>query len=622
MLLPQTWSSGCFTSRYDHLKFFCLIPAWSKHCAYCTLRTQIAVLLHFMLFLLRCFTLCLICLSLRAEISPIIDIEGVRGELLLNVRAHLGLSKTQASLHAEDAAQLQQQVKRKTRTALEALGFYTPTITITPHDNRWLIHIEQGTPVRIRTLSVIVQGSGAHDAVFRDYLAKLPLEPGQALHHGRYEDIKQTLKSRATEYGYFQASLLTHELTIQLTAQQADIHIVFDTGPRFHFGIVQFTDNPLALELLQRFIPFKTGDPYTQAQILLLQQHLESSGYFNRVQVAFDPEHASPSNLPITVTLTPKPKFQLAWDAGYSTDLGPRVGASLENRLLNRRGHRYRLSTQLARDKSELEASYSVPLEKPLTDQLHYIANATRTNDDLGQSLRYSLRTQWDRKLAIGWQQTLGVAAEHEHFRSVTGDRSTSTLILPSVKWSHSFRSHPQLPMHGYRWSLEAKGSDALLSSSDLRFLQLTSSGLWITPLGKQTRLLARGMVGATLINDELFERAFPTSLRYRTGGDRSVRGYDFNSLGIRNAQGELIGGRHLLVSSLEVDTPIRPNWRIAAFFDAGNAFNDFKQLELKRSVGLGVRWISPLGPIGVDVAHALDQDRGVRLHVAIGVDL
>ena len=57
-------------------------------------------------------------------------------------------------------------------------------------------------------------------------------------------------------------------------------------------------------------------------------------------------------------------------------------------------------------------------------------------------------------------------------------------------------------------------------------------------------------------------------------------------------------------------------------FYDVGNAFNELNDLELKSSVGVGVRWLSPIGPIRVDLASALDNDNKLRLHITMGPDL
>ena len=82
------------------------------------------------------------------------------------------------------------------------------------------------------------------------------------------------------------------------------------------------------------------------------------------------------------------------------------------------------------------------------------------------------------------------------------------------------------------------------------------------------------------------------------------------------------MGGRYLVAGGVEYQYPLRDKWRLATFIDQGSAFNDLNNYELKTSVGVGVRWVSPVGPIRVDLAHGLDEPGGIRLHFSIGPEL
>ena len=112
-----------------------------------------------------------------------------------------------------------------------------------------------------------------------------------------------------------------------------------------------------------------------------------------------------------------------------------------------------------------------------------------------------------------------------------------------------------------------------------------------------------------------------PVSFRFFTGGDNSVRGYAYQSLGPTNAQGEVVGGKHLLVGSIELEGAIGQNWGAAVFYDAGNAFDDFDSLNLAQSAGVGVRYYTPVGPIRLDIARQLGvSDPSYRFHFTIGM--
>ena len=142
----------------------------------------------------------------------------------------------------------------------------------------------------------------------------------------------------------------------------------------------------------------------------------------------------------------------------------------------------------------------------------------------------------------------------------------------------------------------------------------------WYCSRGHRSRLILRGSAGATWTND--FSE-LPPQLRFFAGGDRSVRGYGYQSIGPKNAYGRVIGGKNLLVGSTEVEHYFTKKWGMAAFVDAGNAF-DGTDYRPKIGAGLGVRWLSPVGMIRVDLGVPVHNpdDHGVELHVVIGPDL
>ena len=130
--------------------------------------------------------------------------------------------------------------------------------------------------------------------------------------------------------------------------------------------------------------------------------------------------------------------------------------------------------------------------------------------------------------------------------------------------------------------------------------------------------MLVRGQVGLTA------EREFaelPASVRFFAGGDNSVRGYDFEALGPADAVGNVIGGSSLATGSFEFEQPLHGRWSLAFFVDSGNAFEG-SRIDAQTGAGIGGRWQSPLGPIRIDLAKALDGEREWRVHVSLGPDL
>jgi translocation and assembly module TamA len=179
---------------------------------------------------------------------------------------------------------------------------------------------------------------------------------------------------------------------------------------------------------------------------------------------------------------------------------------------------------------------------------------------------------------------------------------------------------NPPRPLEGHRSNVQTRGAVEGIVS-DTSFLQLYGNTKWVSGLWSGGRLLTRAEAGATLI-DSL--DSLPASVRYFAGGDTSVRGYAYNSLGPTDSLGGVVGGENLLVGSIEIDQKIAADWSMAVFVDSGNAYDAIADFDPATGVGIGIRWFSPLGPIRFDVAVPLESDApdAYRIHITLGPDL
>jgi len=198
------------------------------------------------------------------------------------------------------------------------------------------------------------------------------------------------------------------------------------------------------------------------------------------------------------------------------------------------------------------------------------------------------------------------------------GDTTDTFLLIPGVRFSQRGYDSLIRPAKGFAYKLEARGTTQSFGS-DVGFAQFLGYGDMLLPLAGRFSLKMRGQAGATSMNGNFLD--VPISFRFFTGGDNSVRGYAYQSLGTKNAQGEVVGGKHLLVGSIELERALGTNWGAAVFYDTGNAFDDFDSLNLAQSAGVGVRYYTPVGPVRLDLARQLGvSDPSYRFHFTIGM--
>jgi translocation and assembly module TamA len=266
---------------------------------------------------------------------------------------------------------------------------------------------------------------------------------------------------------------------------------------------------------------------------------------------------------------------------------------------------------------SEITGAYRWPIGRPTAEWAVIYGGLQDKETDTSHSEKSTLGIRMSRNRSTEWLETPYLEFTYEDF--IVGEQvDSSRLIIPGITWERTIGRDLRRVDAGHRISFDLRGAFDKLGS-DTTFLQATVSTKWIWSPGSLMRILARADLGATA-KDSLDD--LPATVRFFAGGDTSVRGYDFETIGPVDDNGDVTGGSHLIAVSLEADWKIASNWAIAAFVDSGSAFDDSAP-DFKTGLGLGLRWYSPLGPIRVDFAHPLDDpDENFRLHITLGPDL
>ncbi|MGD8218854.1 autotransporter assembly complex protein TamA [Pseudomonas thivervalensis] len=512
--------------------------------------------------------------------------------------------------------------EEQARKAAQALGYYQPQIDSEVKggkDPRLVLTIDPGEPVHLRTVTIRIDGPAASLKVFR-VPGNAGLKPGAVLNHGRYEDAKRVIQNQASRYGYFSGRFTQQKLLVDPQAGLADIELVYDSGPRYALGPVSFEgDTPFDEDLLQRMVPFKAGAPYDSELIAELSQALQSSGYFEGVRVDAAPTAATDNVIPVAVKLDTRKPRTMGLGLGFSTDVGPRAKANWTRHWVNPQGHSYGWEAEVSAPRQNVGLWYDVPLDPPLTDKMRY-AGGYQYEELAGTDSLSKLLTvgpEWHSKLPSGWQRVVSLKWQREEYR-LGDDAGLSTLLMPGVSYSYLRSDNRIDPHNGYRLQFDTKVAKEGLGS-DNNLLYGTAMVKGLTTVFDKHRLLARAQIGGSATNGY---KSIPPSLRFFAGGDQSVRGYDYQSLSPENAEGDRIGGRYMVAGSLEYQYSIAEKWRVATFVDQGNSFNSLELPSLKIGVGVGVRWVSPVGPIRLDLAHAMDDEGGIRLHFSMGPEL
>ena len=555
-----------------------------------------------------------------AELS--IKIKPANKALRENVKNHIG------DLGDRDVEALQRYTRiaqSKALTALQALGYYSPTITTEVlHDPpKLVVNIVPGQPILLDQIVIDVEGPATELDKFK--VPRDTLKQGEILNQGEYEDVKQSIANQAARYGFFNGKFTRHRLRIDPAEHTADVDLKYKSGPRFRLGDVLFNEVPLDQSLLQRMVPFKKGTPYDAADIAKLNQDLQSSGYFESVRVDVKPETAVDEEIPVDVHLLMRQPRTLNVGLGYSTDIGPRARFSWTRHWANAKGHSYGFESEISTPRQNVGFWYDIPGKHPLTNKMRWAGGYQYEQLDNTDTLsrRFDFGPEWHRKFHSGWTQIISLKWQREEYK-LGDDSGLSTMLLPGISYSYLESDNAINPNHGYRLQADLSvAKRGLMSDADLARTNFLWKGL--TTVWEKHRFLGRLQFGGNF-SDEY--KKVPPSMRYFAGGDQSVRGYDYQHLSPEDRRGDRVGGRYQFTSSLEYQYSLTEKWRLATFVDRGNAFDTLSKSDMKTGVGVGVRWVSPVGPLRLDLAKPLDKPNpgsrkeAFRIHFSMGAEL
>jgi translocation and assembly module TamA len=560
--------------------------------------------------LLSKLLICLLFLSGAASTVPAqerplfeVQVQGLEGEVLKNVE--MALSPPEGLIKENRVDELllalfEKEAPERVRQALEPFGYYQPRIqtVLERPEGRLLLSVRvlPGEAVRISSLKIDLRGPGAGEERLQKSLPEFPLKKGDVLRQDLYEEAKKAMREKAVEAGYLEADFSVHTIRLSLAQKSAEIELVLLTGPRYYFGEITFAP-PLTYpeSFLRRYLAIKTGRPFSARRLAETRLNLINSERFSEVAIEAPQEEAKDQRVPVRIRLIPAKPKRFKAGVGYETDRGPGLLVRYQDLNFGQQGHEINTELRLSDRFQGLAADYVLPGTISPDNKGTLKAGFNREVTDSFENRSLFSQFEYIHSFGRGRLGSAYLQLLQEDF-SIAGQEGLTRMFIPGARFWQRRYDHLVRPTRGYRYSLESKGSTRALGAEG-SFLQFLFQGDSLTPLGQGFSLLLRGQVGATLQNEPLVN--LPPSIRFFAGGDQSVRGYGYQALGPTDA------------------------WGLAAFYDVGNAFDDFGNFRLKQGAGLGVRFYTPVGPIRLDLARQIGEiDPGYRFHFSIGFAL
>ncbi|MAZ44671.1 MAG: hypothetical protein CMF48_05820 [Legionellales bacterium] len=570
-------------------------------------------------------------ISFVSEAQISIHITGIDGKLKHRLYNDISIDDDYYQEQSFTSKQLDNLAIRGEKEILQTLksfGYYQPVITHSVREkseNYWKVNytIEKGNPVVVEEVFFTISGNGKSNRNLSKHLSSFLPSTNIPFDHHQYETQKTQLLAAAIELGYLDAQLVRHEVQIDTNDLIANIYLDLETGSQYRFGEMEFSETLFDDSFLSRYASFSSGQPFSSEQMLQFQAALRSTKYFSTAQV-FPKREDDSLIIPLNINLELKEPNNYLAGIGYTTDTGMRGRLGWERRYLNAFGHSLSTNANVAEKRQQYNVKYLIPGHSPATDRYQIAIQEVREEIDHRLS---NTRTASISSLAMlgEWQRLIQLEYMIASYRELQGSSIVKDhFILPTLSFTKRVADDPLFPEKGYRLDINLRGAvDIVLSSQT--FAQIRTNFKAVTPIfDGPTHLLFRTELGTTAPNS----KDLPLMLRFYAGGDNSVRGYRYHSLGPQGldykGRSVNLGGKHLMVSSLEIDHPIAQKLRLAGFVDVGGAVNRFSD-RFSTSVGTGIRWFTAVGPVRLDIARPLDRafdHKDWRFHLSIGPDL
>lgn len=472
-------------------------------------------------------------------------------------------------------------------------------------------------------LDQLLQDEDPATVALRDRIqAAWGLAPGATFTQGAWSSSKNSTLAQLRADGFPLATWSGTSATVDAGQSSVRLLLVADSGPLFHFGEVEVRGLAYhSLGAVLNVAPFKPGERYQERMLLDWQERLQKLNLFENIFVSADPDPAAPGVAPVRVTVRELPLQTATLGLGVSSDTGPRATVEHLHRNLMALDWLARTKAQWGSKESRLQLDLS---SHPWPGRRRGLVSGewSRTLDSF-DSLTVSQRVRVGR-LREG--ERLERTAYVEWLRSSVDDRagerlSDATALSLTSQWIVRRVDNQILPTQGYTALAQVTGGRSYSALQDAGWF-----GRWYTrvnayqPLGSDWHLSARAELGHVWAADQV---SVPDTLLFRAGGDESVRGYAFRSLGVP-VDGAVIGGRSLYTASVELAHPLPrlpKSFLGAVFVDVGDVANRFGDLSANTGYGLGLRWRSPVGALRLDMAYG-SQVQSWRLHFSVGISL
>ncbi|NUU02219.1 autotransporter assembly complex protein TamA [Herbaspirillum robiniae] len=488
-----------------------------------------------------------------------------------------------------------------------------------------IVTVDPGERTMVESADIAVTGAAAGQDAARIAAIRQDwsLPAGQPFRQEDWDKAKNAGLEKLQQKTYAAARIAQSQAEVDPEERRADLKVQYDSGPAFTLGALQITGARRYPESIIRNVnPLNVGEPYDVNRLLSLQRQIQNTPYFSNAIVGIDDDPEHPDMAPVKVQVTEFPTQRIRTGVGYGTDTGAQVEGRYSHYNVFNKAYVFDSQARIEQKRQYGQISLAMP-----PDQKAFVNSISTTYD------RTTLEGVDLRSQQIGFKRArtgelYDTAYSLTYYRDELTQEDGSTLpantivtpgkhraLVPGFAWARRNVDDPIFPRKGNLLTLEA-GFAVKGVLTDQSFGRLYGRFKQFVPVGRRDVVVLRAELGGVFTAGRA--SSVPASLLFRTGGNDSVRGYSYQSIG-NEQNGTVYPTKYLAVGSSEYQHWFTESWGAAVFYDIGAAADNWNNKTFYNGVGAGARWRSPVGTLNLDLAYGI-QKKQIRPHISLGI--
>lgn len=490
-------------------------------------------------------------------------------------------------------------------------------------DTRWdehggmtaTIHIHEGPRFTVREIHF----RGNDHFLRQELLAKIGNRVGRAVDYAGLDHDQEAIAAFYRDAGYLDAAVASR---FEPDPEGDTAVVAFDIreGPRYRLGNVVVRGNVLTdSAVVHREMTVPPGAPIGERDLLAFQRAVYATGLYRSVRLR-RVERTQEGVLDLIVEVDETSFFEVEFGAGYGTDTGVRGFVGATHRNLDGKGRRFTVRVSA----SQKEQVYLADLREPwiFGNRWKWEGGATASYQEAERESFKLRKTSVVASITKTIFNRSSVSVQHELSRDDVFDVNPGAVLSPEDQGSATisalrglfvldFRDDPFNPTRGSfnSGSLEFASSSF---GSEVDYVKVTGQSSWYIPVFRRFTLVVSGRAGLVRPLGDTPE--VPIQKRFFLGGRTTVRGFKEESLGPHGPDGAPTGGDYMVNGNAELRVPLQYGFIAAVFLDTGSVWfqgDPTNGFDLRKSAGVGLRYVTPVGPISLDYGWKLDRRQG-----------